>query len=285
MIPCAGLATRFLPLSKELSKELWPLVDKPLIHYILEGLLAAGIEQIIFVLSPEKKQVLDYLKKRDTANEKILEKRGKEQALLELKNLYELQKNFSLSYVLQKKPLGNGHAVLQAQDKVGNEPFLVVFPDDIIEAETPSFVQLLKVFKTCQRPVIGLYRVPPERISYYGIVQVEKIASRFFKLKKIVEKPILKEAPSDLAVVGHYVLTPEIFDYLKAQKAGQKHEIWLAEALADILKDGKIIYGYELEGHWLECGNKQEWLKANLYQGLKHPQYGPELKRYLKQIL
>ena len=284
IIPLAGLATRFLPLSKVVSKELWPLVDVPIIQYVVEEAKNSGIQEIIFVLSPGNKKVLDYLKP-STKIEKILKERKKENILAEMKNLEELFKDISFSYVLQKNPLGDGHALLQAAKLVGEEPIACMFGDDVIDSKTPGILQLTKTFKTCQKPVVALYRLPKEKIPAYGIVGVEKIANRLYKIKKIIEKPSLKEAPSDLAIVGRYILTPEVFDYLKKAKPNKKGEIILAEVFNnEMLKDGKVIYGYEFEGNWLECGDKLRWLKSNLYFSLKHPKFGPELKNYLKEL-
>jgi len=290
VILAAGMGSRFLPLSKVISKELWPLVDKAIIDYLLEEVKMAGINQIIFVLGPEQTQLSSYLK-RDISLEKILEKRKKEEALSELKKLQELQKDLSISTVIQKKPLGDGHAVLQAKKKIGKEPFALLFCDDVVESRVPAILQLLKVFQTSQRPVVALARVPKEEVPKFGVVEVEKIAKRFFKIKDIVEKPSLEKAPSDLVVVGKYILTPEIFDYLENTQSIKKSgniikktgEIILAEALASALGAGKAIYGYEIEGRWLGCGDKINWLKSHLYLCLKHPEFGPELKKFLKE--
>lgn len=285
IIPIAGLATRFLPLSKVIPKELWPLVDAPMVQYVVSEAKDAGIREIIFVLSPENKKVLDYFKPSPKI-EKLLKERKKDSILAEMKNLEMLFKNISFSYVLQKKPLGDGHAVLQAAKIIGLEPVACLFGDDIINSKIPAILQLAKMFKTCQRPVIALYRPPREKLPYYGIVGVEKIANRLYKIKKIVEKPSLEEVPSDLAIVGRYILTPEVFDYLKKAKPNKKGEIILADVFNNqMLKDGKVVYGYELEGAWLECGDKLRWLKSNFYLSLKHPQYGPELKKYLNELL
>ncbi len=285
IIPIAGLATRFLPLSKVVPKELWPLADAPMIQYVINEAKEAGIQEIIFVLSPENKKVLDYLKPSPKI-EKLLKERKKENTLAEMKNLELRFKNISFSYVLQKKPLGDGNAVLQAAKLAGTEAVACMFGDDIIESRTPAIFQLAKVFKTCQKPVVALYRPPKEKLFHYGVVGVEKIANRLYKIKKFIEKPSLEEAPSDLAVVGRYILTSEVFDYLKRARPNKKGEIILAEVFNNqMLKDGKVIYGYELEGEWLECGDKARWLKSHLYLSLKHPQFGPELKKYLKQII
>ena len=283
IIPVAGLGTRFLTLSKVVPKELWPLVDAPIIHYIVAEAKKSGIGEVIFVLNPENKKILDYLKPSPKL-EKFLKERKKESILNEVKNTEELFKNISFSYVLQKKPLGDGNAILQAGKNIGEEPVACLFSDDVVDSRVPALLQLKKMFKTCQRPVIALSRVTKERIPFYGVVKVEKIANRFYKIKKIIEKPLSEEAPSDLAIVGKYILTPEVFSYLKKAKPNKKGEIILAEALDVMLNDGKLIYGYELEGKWLECGNKLNWLKSHLYLSLKHPKYGPELKKYLKTL-
>jgi len=284
IIPLAGAATRFLPLSKVVSKELWPLVDIPIIQYIIEEAKNSGIQEIIFVLNPENKKVLDYLKPSPKI-EKILKERKKESILAEMKNFEELFKNISFSYVLQKKPLGDGHAILQTAKLIGEEPVACMFGDDVIESKIPGILQLAKIFKTCQKSVVALYRPSKDKIPQYGIVAVEKIANRLYKIKKIIEKPSLEEAPSDLAIVGRYILTPEVFDYLKKAKPTKRGEIILAEVFNNqMLRDGKVIYGYEFEGNWLECGDKIRWLKSNLYFSLKHPKFGPELKNYLKEL-
>lgn len=284
IIPLAGLGTRFLPLSKVVSKELWPLVDVPIIQYIIEEAKNSGIQEIIFVLSPENKKVLDYLKPSPKI-EKILKERKKEDILAEIKKLEELLKDISFSYVFQKKPLGDGHALLQAAKHIEDEPVVCMFGDDVIDSKIPGALQLAKVFKTCQKPVIALSRLPREKLPFYGIVGIEKIANRLYKIKKIIEKPSLETAPSDLAIIGRHILTPEVFDYLKKAKPTKKGEIILAEVLNNqMLKDGKLVYGYELEGNWLECGDKLRWLKSNLYLSLKHPKFGPELKNYLKEL-
>ncbi|MFC1663912.1 sugar phosphate nucleotidyltransferase, partial [Patescibacteria group bacterium] len=183
--------------------------------------------------------------------------------------LENLCKDISFSCVFQKKPLGDGHAVLQAAKNVGKEPCAALWPDDIIDSTTPCLSQLTKVFKTCQNPVVALYKLPKEKLPSYGVVKVEKIANCFYKIKEIIEKPSLEEAPSDLGIVGRYILTPEVFNYLKKAKPGKRGEIILSEVLAEMVKDGKIVYGYEFEGKWLECGSKESWLESNMYLGAR----------------
>jgi len=281
IIPIGGLGTRFLPLSKVLAKELFPLVDKPVVQYIVEEARNSGISEIVFVVSSDKKTVLNYFKESQEL-EKILKKRKKGQILKELKGLGEIIKDVSFSSVLQKKPLGDGHAILQAAKLVDKEPVAVLFGDDIVDGDTPALSQLIKVFQTCQSPVIALKRLPREKVPAYGVVAVEKIASRLYKIKKIVEKPEISETPSDLVVVGKYILTPEVFDYLKKASPSKRGEIILAEVLDKMITDGKIVYGYELKGEWLECGDKLKWLKSFLYFVSKDPRFSGELKDYLK---
>lgn len=283
IIPIAGLGTRFLPLAKVLPKELFPLVDKPAIQYIVEEAKNSGISEIVFVVNPTQKITLNYFKKSPEL-EKFLAKRKKDEILKELKNFEEILNGISFSSVAQKKPLGDGHAVLQAAKTIGKEPVAVLFGDDILAGESPGLAQLIEIFKTCRTPVIALKRLPQEKVHSYGVVGVEKIANRLYKIKKIVEKPDISKAPSDLVVVGKYILTPEVFDYLKKATPSKKGEIILADVLDKMLDDGKIIYGYELKGEWLECGDKLKWLKSFLYLALKNSRFSEELKEYIKQI-
>lgn len=284
IIPVAGLATRFLPLSKAIPKELLPLADMPIVHYLIKEAKESGIEEIIFVLSPNNKKVLEYLT-HSPELEKTLKERKKNDILDEMKKLEDLLNGLKISHVIQKKPLGDGHAILQAAKLVKDEPVAMMFGDDIIDAKVPAVEQLIKIFKTCQKPIVGLFSLPKEEISHYGVIKNEKIANRLHKVKGIIEKPSLEEAPSNLGIVGRYILTPEVFDYLKKAKPTKKGEIILAEVINNyMIKEGRLIYGYEIEGNWLECGDKSRWLKSNLYFSLNHPKYGPELREYLKTI-
>jgi len=283
IIPIAGLGTRFLPLSKAVPKEFLPLVDRPIIQYIVEEVKKSGITEIVFVVSPKEKIILNYFKKAPEI-EKILVKMKKEQPLKELKDFEKSFEGISFSFVIQKNPNGDGHALLQAAKIAKKEPVAVSFGDDIIDSEEPALLQLINIFKTCGSPVIALKSLPQEKLSSYGIVSVEKIANNLFKIKKIIEKPNIQDAPSNLAIVGKYILTPEVFDYLKKAVPSQKGEIILAEVFDKMLSDGKVIYGYELKGDWLECGDKLKWLKSFFYLSLKDPRYKEELKQYLKTI-
>lgn len=282
VILTAGLGTRFLPLSKVVPKEFWPLATKPMIQYIVEEAMASGINHIIFVVSKNGGLISDYFKKRAKGLEKLLEDRKKEAALGHLRKFEESFGKVSFSFVVEKEPLGDGHAILQAKRLVGKEPFAVLFSDDIVESKIPCLYQLIQVFKTCQRPVISLHKISKEKLSSYGIVGIEKIANRFHKIKRIVEKPRVEEAPSDLSITGKYVLTPEIFNYLNKLQPNSRGEIILADALEKMINDGKMVYGYEFEGEWWECGNPQVYLETNFHFSLSHPEYGPQLKKFLK---
>jgi UTP--glucose-1-phosphate uridylyltransferase len=283
IIPVAGLGTRFLPMSRVLSKDLFPLVDKPIIQYIVEEAKNSGIKEIVFVINPGQKTIVNYFKK-DAGLEKLLIKRKKENVLKEYKEFEEMLHGISFSFAEQKSPLGDGHALLQAAKKVGKSPVAVSFGDDVVDSDEPALGQLINIFKTCSAPVVALKRLPREKLPAYGVVAVEKIANNLYKIKKIIEKPELGQAPSDLVVVGKYVLTPEVFGYLKKAVPSKKGEIILAEVFDKMLSEGKVIYGYELKGEWLECGDKLKWLKSFLYLALKHPKFKDELKQYLKSI-
>jgi UTP--glucose-1-phosphate uridylyltransferase len=283
IIPAAGLGTRFLPLTKVLPKEFLPLVAQPMINYVVREAKDSEIDQIIFILSENKKNVFDYFKKNSKL-ENILKKRNQKELLEKLKKGELEFEGISFSFTLQQFPKGDGDAVLRAKTKIGKEAFGVLFPDDILVSKIPALAQLKKIFKTSQKPVIALKKLPKEKVSAYGVVAVEKIANRLYKVKEIQEKPTQDQAPSDLVIVGRYVLSPEIFSYLEKTPPNKKGEIILAEALKLMIKDGKIIYGYEIDGEWLECGRTEEWLKSNLYLCLQDPEYGPILREWLKKM-
>jgi len=282
VIPIGGLGTRFLPLSKIVPKEFLPLVDKPAIQYIIEEAKASGIKEIIFVSRPKSKEVLEYFKENPKL-EKFLKARKRSHFSKELQKIKELAKGLSFSIVTQKEPLGDGHAILQTKKMVKKDSFGVFFSDDIVDSKTPCLEQLIKIFRTSQAPIIALKKVADEKIPSYGIVGVEKISNRLYKVKKIIEKPEEASAPSSLAIVGRYILTPEVLNYLEKTSANQRKEIILADALRNMLDSGKMIYGYEIEGRWLECGTKLSWLESNLYLSLKHPEFGGKLKKFLEE--
>lgn len=283
IIPIAGMATRFLPLSRAVSKEFFPLADKPIIQYVVEEMKKSGIEEVVFVVAPGQKTILKYFEESPEL-EKFLIKRKKDQILKELKEFEAEFFGMKFSFVQQKNALGDGHAILQGAKKMKKEAVAVSFGDDIIDSATPAVKQLAEIFATCSVPVVGLKAIPKERVRAYGVVQVEKIASRLYKIKKIMEKPEPGQEPSNLAICGKYILTPEVFDYLKTAKPSKRGEIILAEVFDKMLSEGKAIYGYEINGEWLECGDKLKWLKSFFYSALKSSKYKDELKQYIKTI-
>ena len=301
IIPLAGMATRHLPLSKVVPKEFLPLADKPLLHYVVEELKETGVKEIIFVVNANKKIVADYFR-RAPQIEKVLEERktgrsasfsreaAKHEDILEsLSEIEKLADGLTFSYISDKS-LGDGHAVLQARKLVGDEPCFVLYPDDIIVSQPPCSAQLAQVFRTTDRPVIALFEVPTEKLFMYGVVDPEKIASRLCKIKNIIEKPVVpvgkspKEVlPSNLVIAGRSILTPEVFDYLKKAKPNKQKEISLSETFAQMVKDGKIVYGYQCTGRWWECGNKEDWFKSFVYFAAHHPQFGKEVRKFIKE--
>lgn len=280
IIPIAGLGTRFLPLSKAMPKEFWPLVDKPVIQYIVEEARDSGIKEIIFVNKPKKELVIDYFTKK-LKSKKTSFSKYKSHFLKELDNLENISKEIHFSQVFQKTPLGAAQAVFQAKNFVKNEPCAVLWADDVVESKTPCLLQLIKAFKKYKKPIIALYRVPKESFQFYGMIKGKKIAGRVYQIKDFIEKPTIKEAPSNLAIVGKYIITPEVFDRLKKTSFDLKNDITLSTTLIEMAKKGEKVYGYEFEGKWLECGNKLAYLKSNFYLALKHPQFGRELRKFI----
>ncbi|MDD5696622.1 MAG: sugar phosphate nucleotidyltransferase [Candidatus Pacebacteria bacterium] len=284
IFPIAGLGTRFLPFSKAVSKELIPLVDKPMIHYAVEEALLSGIKKIEFVARPQQKDFLDYFA-RDIKLEKFLEENNKKAELDNLKEVEAYFKNIDFSIEVQKNPQGNAHAIFQSRNFIKNEPCGVFFCDDVIKSEQPGFQQLTEVFKTCGgRPVLALKTMPDDKLSSYGVVQVEKIANSFYKIKRVAEKPKSGTAPSNLAVLGRMILTPDVFEYMEANKSGLDKDLSIVPLLGKMAEEGKAIYGYEIKGEWLECGNKMLWLKSFVSLLLDDPRFGGEIRKYLNEL-
>jgi len=252
-----------------------------LLHYILEEVRASGVKEVIFVVNANKKVVADYFRKSPQL-EKILEEKKQEDLLESLSAPEGLASGLTFFYV-SDKPLGDGHAVLQARKFVGEEPCFVIYADDIIEARDPCASQLAQVFRTAGKPIVGLFEVPREKVSSYGVVVPEKIASRLYKIKGIVEKPAPEVASSRLVITGRSIITPEVFDYLKKAKPNKKGEIVLTETFGQMVKDGKIIYGYQCEGRWWECGNKEDWLKSFVHFAAHHPKFGEGVRKFMKE--
>lgn len=285
IIPIAGLATRFLPLSKSLPKELWPLIDKPVLMYIIEEAIQSGIEEVIFVSTPQKKEFWDHFYKKNQKLRKILISRNKVEILRELEQFEKSLRKIKFSQVFQKFPMGDGHAILQAKDKVKDEPVAIAFGDDVYRGKVPAVLQLIKVFERYKKPVMGLFRVPPKNVCLYGAVDSERIEKNIYRIKKIVEKPEPGQAPSNLVSSGRHVITPLVFDYLKKAKPNKKGEIVLAEVLEKMIEQGEEIFGCEIQGKWLECGNKLNYLKSQIYLSLTESPFKKELREFVKKIL
>jgi len=283
VIPVAGLGTRFLPMTRIMPKAVLPVVDEPMAAWIVREAKMAGINDITFVISENTKIALDYFKPK-TKLADMLEKRGCTDLVEKLQKIEKEFEDIKFSVAVQPEPKGDGDAILKAKKMVDKEPFAVLFHDDIFFGKQPAVMQLLKVFQTSQKPVIGLKRVSQDKLSSYGVVSVEKIATHLYKIKKIIEKPKPGEAPSDLAICGRYLLTPDIFHYLGKTALTQKGELILAEAFREMLNDGKVIYGCEIEGEWLECGKTADWLKSSIFLAMQNAEYGPVIKEWIKKL-
>ena len=279
VFPAAGLGTRFLPATKASPKEMLPLVDKPLIQYVVEEAVASGIESVIIVTGRGKAAIEDHF---DVSFEleKLLEERGK---LDELKAMRAISEMARVSYVRQQEALGLGHAVLQARDLVGNEPFAVMLSDDIVDSETPALRQLLEVYEKYDAPVIGTMQVAGEAISRFGVLDVEEVEDGVYRIKNMVEKPAAAKAPSDLAIIGRYVLTPDIFDEIENTKPGAIGEIQITDAMRAVLKK-RDFYAVRFEGTRYDAGDKLGFLIATVELALKHPELAPEFRKYLNSL-
>jgi UTP--glucose-1-phosphate uridylyltransferase len=281
VIPAAGFGTRFLPATKAQPKEMLPIVDKPVIQYVVEQAVEAGIEQIVIVTGWHKRAIEDHFD-RHFELEARLEQSGKKTELEAVRKISDLA-NFV--YVRQKEALGNGHAILMAQDVIGDEPFVVMWGDDFFYAEPPSIKQLITAHEQTQSPIIAGIKVGEKEVSRYGIGRVTNVKDNLYKLHEIVEKPKPGQAPSNLAVHANYLLTPDIFEILKDLKPGPTGEIWLTEAINQLAAK-KDVYALELKNaHYYDCGNKLEYLKAVVEFGLKHDDLSQEFAEYLKNIV
>ena len=281
IFPVAGLGTRFLPATKSSPKEMLPLIDKPLVQYVVEEAVAAGIEQIIFVTGRTKRSIEDHFDSSPELENHLVEK-GKDETLQAMREISDLVDIF---YVRQKKALGLGHAILCARDFIGNEPFAVLLGDDIIDAPAnPCLKQLLSVYEHYKGSVLALEQVPMEQISSYGCVAVNRITERVMEVTDMVEKPQQAEAPSDLAIIGRYVLTPAIFPILEQQQPGRGGEIQLTDAIKRLSRD-EAVYGCLFEGLRHDCGDKLGFLKATVDLALKRDEFRDEFTAYLKQRL
>ncbi len=279
VFPVAGLGTRFLPATKASPKEMMPVVDKPLIQFAVEEAVAAGITDMIFVTGRSKRSIEDHFDKAYEL-ESELERRGKNEMLEFVRNL--LPKNINCIYIRQSEALGLGHAVLCAKPVVGNEPFAVLLADDLLDGEPAVMKQMVDAYDYYQCSVLGVQDVPRSDTRSYGIVAARPLAERLEQVHAIVEKPKPEDAPSTLAVVGRYILTPRIFHYLENVKPGSGGEIQLTDGIAALLNEQQVL-AYRYDGVRYDCGSKIGYLQAMVEFGLRHPEVGAEFAQYLAQ--
>ena len=281
VFPVAGLGTRFLPATKANPKEMLPIVDKPLIQFAAEEAVAAGIDVLIFIIGRNKSSIPDHFDKAFELEAK-LEEGGKQEMLNVVRNI--LPSRIDCVYIRQAEALGLGHAVLCAQSVVGDEPFAVLLADDLINAnERCCLSQMTDIYNQNHCSILGIERVPHETVNRYGIIDSTPISDKLSKVNAIVEKPAVDQAPSNLAVVGRYILTPRIFKLLEQTERGAGNEIQLTDGIAKLLKEESVL-GYEFEGKRFDCGSKSGYLQATVEFALQHPELKQGFKTYLTDL-
>ncbi|MGG7620213.1 UTP--glucose-1-phosphate uridylyltransferase GalU [Bacillus coreaensis] len=280
IIPAAGLGTRFLPATKAMPKEMLPIVDKPTIQYIIEEAVASGIEDIIIVTGKGKRAIEDHFDNSFELEQNLIEK-GKFELLSEVQKSSQMA---DIHYIRQKEPKGLGHAIWCARKFIGNEPFAVLLGDDIVQAEKPCLKQLIDQYEKYQASVLGVQKVPMEEVSRYGIVNGNEIGERSFSVNSLVEKPKMEEAPSNLAIMGRYILNPRIFDILGEQGPGAGGEIQLTDAIAG-LNQYEAVYAYDFEGTRHDVGEKMGFIQTTIEFALKHKDLKTPLLNYLSATL
>ncbi len=280
VITAAGWGTRFLPITKAQPKEMLPLINKPLIQYSVEEAINSGIEQITIITALGKRAIEDYFD-RSFELEDVLEQKGEIKLLQEMRELSNL---VDICYIKQKEQLGLGHAVLTAKGIVGEEPFAVLLPDDIIDGKVPVLKQMIGVYEQYKTNIIGVEHISSKDTTKYGIIEPKRVSGRIYQVLSLAEKPEPAQAPSDLGVVGRYILMPQIFDVLEVTPPGKNQEIQLTDALQLLLRQ-QAIYAYEFEGVRYDTGTPLGWLEATIAVALKHPDIGQELREYLRQFL
>ena len=279
IIPAAGLGTRFLPATKAQPKEMLPIVDKPAIQYIIEEAIASGIEEILIITGRNKRSIEDHFDKSVE-----LENQLKEQGKYDLLGLIEEISQVDIHYIRQKEAKGLGHAVLCAKQFVGNEPFAVMLGDDIVDAEVPCLRQLIDVYDDCQGTVLGVQEVAKDKVSSYGIVNPKKVKENIWQAVDLIEKPSVEEAPSQLAVLGRYILEPEIFALLEKTEPGRGNEIQLTDAICKLAHE-KPVYAYNFSGRRYDIGDKQGYLEATVEYALKRPEIRDKFLNYLAKTV
>ena len=281
VFPVAGLGTRFLPATKASAKEILPVVDKPLVQYAVKEAIAAGAEEMVFITSHTKNSIMDHFD-RDYELEATLERKGKQELLDAVRDV--LPPGITCVYIRQPEALGLGHAISCALPAVGDQDFAVLLADDLIAGSfQPCLAQMQRVYQEYGASVLAVQRVPPEETHKYGIVEVEPIGPGLSEIKNIVEKPDPDKAPSNLAVVGRYILTPRIFKLLDRTNPGAGGEIQLTDAIEALMGEQTVL-AYEFEGTRYDCGSKFGYLKANVEMGLQHPEIGEEFRDYLAEL-
>ncbi|CAM2778512.1 UTP--glucose-1-phosphate uridylyltransferase GalU [Hathewaya histolytica] len=279
VIPAAGLGTRFLPATKAQPKEMLPIVDKPTIQYIIEEAVASGIEQILIITGRNKKSIEDHFDKSFELEEQ-LKASGKEQLLDVVQDISNM---VDIHYIRQKEPKGLGHAINCARIFVGNEPFAVLLGDDVVDSEKPCLKQLMECYEEVNTSVLGVQEVSPKDVSKYGIIKGDKLRDRVYKVEDMVEKPAVGEAPSNVAILGRYIITPEIFDILSTLEPGKNNEIQLTDALKELM--GKeSMYAYSFEGKRYDVGDKLGFLEATVEYALKNENLQDGFMKYLQSI-
>lgn len=278
VIPVAGFGTRFLPATKAQPKEMLPLVDKPIIQYIVEEAVASGIEEIIFVTNQNKRAIEDHFD-RNFELEYRLRQSGKIDLLHQVAQIFKMAQ---FVYVRQPTPRGLGDAIIQAEKLTGDQPFAVFLADDVVDGKIPAMKQLIKTYEKYHGTVVGVTNIAQADVSRYGIIDGKKIDDTTYRIRKIIEKPTIAKAPSTLAATRGYVLTPNIYSYIRALKPDASGEIYLTGALQNLSHD-EPVYACQYKGQYFDCGNKLEYLKAMVSFGLKHPELKKPLKAWLKQ--
>lgn len=279
VFPAAGLGTRFLPATKAQPKEMLPIVDKPTIQYVVEEAVQSGIQDVIIVTGRGKNAIEDHFD-RSLELEHVLLQKGKTDLVAEIQKISSL---ISVSYIRQKEPLGLGHAILVTRNLVGNEPFAVFLGDDIIDSSVPCMAQMLRAFQRHSGAIVAVQEVTRQEVRHYGIIDGVQVSDGIFEVKDMVEKPDPEKAPSNLAIIGRYILPPQIFDLLEETKPDEGGEIQLTNALRTLLKTQRI-YGYRFEGKRYDAGNKLGFLKATVEFALKRPDLAQEFAEYLKTL-
>lgn len=279
IIPAAGLGTRFLPATKAQPKEMLPIVDKPTIQYIIEEAIQAGIEDIIIISGRNKRAIEDHFDKSYELEEE-LKKKGDQELLSVVQNITNLA---DIHYIRQKEPRGLGHAIYCAKSFIGDEPFAVLLGDDIVDSEVPCIKQLIDVYNEYKTTVVGVQQVPKEDVSKYGIVSCKQVDDRVYKVRDLVEKPETDKAPSNVAILGRYIITPQIFHFLESATPGKGGEIQLTDALKSLM-GSEAMYAYDFIGKRYDVGNKMGFLEATVEFALKREDLKDEFSGYLKSV-